>query len=127
MTPDDRKLHASLIRFYGMVGVGITGAGMARGDVGLATVGVNITSQAEGTADAWIELSQQNPRVRKVLQGFVQGSAAANLIGAHVGMVVPLLAARGMVNGQVSGMFLSEEAKQFYATMTTEQATAAAA
>ena len=114
ITGNDAKLHASLVRFYGMAGMGLRTAGTMKGDLGLATAGVNIVATASDTADAWIELAQQNPRVRKVLEGFVQGSAAANLAGAHIAMVLPVLAARGVVPPQMGAMFLSDEAQGFY-------------
>lgn len=119
MTPDDKKLHASLTRFYAMVGMGVTSAGMARQDLGLATAGVNITSMAEETANSYLELAQQSPRMRKALQGFVQGSAAAALIGSHIAMAAPVLAARGVVDPNIGAMFLSDDAKAFFTANAT--------
>lgn len=114
MSADDKKLHASLTRMYTMVGVAVTGMGMARSDIGLATAGVNITSMAEDTSSSWIELAQQNPKVRRALNGLVTGSAAANVIGSNVAMIAPILAARGAVPPPVGAMFLSDDAKAFY-------------
>lgn len=93
-----------------MVGMGVHAVAQARGDVNMVAAGVNITSQANGTADAWLELSQQNPQVKRMLQGFVQGSAVANLVGAHVAMIAPIVASRGIIPPQVGLMFLSPDA-----------------
>lgn len=118
---EDRKLHAAVSRFYSTLGMGMAGFASMSGDVGLAASGVNITSQAEATADAWVELAQANPRVKQALQGFVQGSTMANLIGCHVAMVVPVLATRGVIPGEVATMFLSDEAKQAAQQMAQAQ------
>jgi hypothetical protein len=124
MSADDKKLHASLVRMYSMMGVGMTGFGQARGDIGLATAGVNVMSNASETADAWIELAQQNPRVRQALNGLVTGGAMANLIGSHVAIVAPILAARGAIPPGVGMMFLSDEAKTFAQNAQREAAAA---
>jgi hypothetical protein len=122
ITGDDAKLHASLTRLYSMIGVGVTGVGNAKGDIGLSTAGVNILATAGDTADAWIELAQQNDRVRQALNGLVAGGAAANLAACHLAIVAPILAARGAIPPQVGAMFLSDEAKQHYMQAAAAQA-----
>jgi hypothetical protein len=117
---NDRKLHEALTRMYTSVGIGMQGVAMMRGDGGLAIAAVNITSVASDTADAWMELAQQNPRVRATLEGLVQGSAVATLAACHVSMVVPVLASRGVVPGELANMFLTEDAKR-YATAMAKQ------
>lgn len=127
-TGQDAKLHAALVQMYAGVGIGVQGiAMMGGGDVGLAVSGANILSMAESTADAWIELAQQNPKVRATLEGLVTGSAVATLVGCHASMVVPVLASRGVVPGQVANMFLTDDAKTYAAHLAEQQRAAAAA
>lgn len=124
---DDKKLHSALVQFYVSIGMGAQGIAAMKGDIGLVAAGANIVSNAEAVADAWVELAQQNPKVRTMLQGFIQGSSVATLVGLHASMVVPMLGARNMVPPEVAGMFLSQQARETAAAFAAKQAAQQAA
>jgi hypothetical protein len=86
----DRDLIAALAQFYGMVGIGLTAAGQGINNPGLAVAGVNVASRGEVTAEAWVDLAENNPAIRKALEGFLAGSAWATVIGGHVMMAAPV-------------------------------------
>lgn len=109
---NDAKLHGALVQFYGTVGMGMHALATMRGDVGMVAASVNIVASAEDTANAWVELAQNNAQVRKMLEGFIQGSAVATLVGCHVTMIVPVLSARKMVPPEVGNMMLKPEARE---------------
>lgn len=120
----DKKLHGALTQMYGGIGMGVQGIATLSGDIGLSIAGANITTMASDTADAWLSLAQQNPRVRAMLEGMVQGSAVATLVGCHASMILPVLASRGVVPGEVANMFLTTEAKEYAAAMAAARTTA---
>lgn len=98
-SPNDRKLRDALTNTYQTVGTIVAGIGQSNQDAGLAAFGVNVANRADEAADAWMELADQNPGVKAALARFAEGSAVANLIGVHVSMAFPLLAARGLLPG----------------------------
>lgn len=124
---DAKQLRDNLERFYATVGGGVATAGVLRGDVGLVASGTNIGTKAAETADAWLELADTNPRIKRFLEAFMEGSAIANLVAAHLSMIVPIVASQGLVPEQVGVMFLSDEAKQTANQFAAAQAAAAAA
>lgn len=124
-TPTDRKLAASLAQFYAMIGVGIAGVGQASHNIELAAAGVNVASRAEESADAWMDLADTSPRVRKMLEGFATGGSWAGVVASTVTIVAPIAVAirRDNIPEQMSGMILStclsDEAKAAHAMFTT--------
>lgn len=124
---DSRKLKEALERFYATIGGGVATAGMFTGNIGMVASGTNIATRSDEVSEAWMELADTNPKVKKFLESFMEGSSVANLVAAHLSMVVPLIAAQGIVPAQMGEFFLSEEAKKTaMAFQAQAQATAAA-
>lgn len=104
VTPTNRKLKASVQSTYESVGLLVIGVGMSKQDNGLIGSGQAITTNAEAAADAWLELADQNPAVKRAMQRFAEGSAVATLVTVHVGMLLPLAASRGVIPAAFMGM-----------------------
>lgn len=120
----DAQIKDSLTNLYGTIGLALGGIGQMHGDVGMVMAGVNITVQAEPTADLWLELGQQVPAVRRGLESMLTGSAIATLAMAHVAMAAPIVAAMGLIPGGFAEPFLTDEAKMAGAAFAQATATA---
>lgn len=95
--PTDRRIADSITGTYQSAGMVIIAAAMARQDEGLLGTGQAVVNGAESASEAWLELADQNPKVKKALQRFSEGSAVATLFAVHIGMVLPLAASRGVL------------------------------
>jgi hypothetical protein len=104
-TPTDKKLASSIAGTYQAVGVTLIGFGQHKDDKGLVFTGIKVCESAEPIADAWLDLADQNPAVKKALKKFTEVTAAGTLIGMHVSMILPLLADRNIVPGFLAGGF----------------------
>jgi hypothetical protein len=96
-TPADRKLQEAVAGLYQTAGMAIIGVGMSRSSEDTANAGAHIVNMAPAVSDAWIDLANQNPQVKRYLQKLGEGSATATLIGLHVAMLAPLAAAGGLL------------------------------
>lgn len=104
-TSADRKLADSLAGVYQMVGAGIVGIGQTRLMAGIASdnaravahgnrltnMGVQTVNLSETAAEAWLDVADQNPKVKRALKRFSETSATAVLIGIHFQMLLPML------------------------------------
>lgn len=91
------RVRESLIGTYAMVGVMTVASSQGREDPSLQVLGESITLRAEAAADAWLELADQNPAVKRALIAFAEGSAIASLLTIHFAMLAPFLAAREVI------------------------------
>ena len=99
-TPTDRKLAAELTSTYQGIGLAVSGIGVARSDTGLMGTGAAMVNNAEHASEAWLDLADQNPRVKAALVKFTEASAIGSLVAVHLSMAVPLLASRGVIPDQ---------------------------
>lgn len=101
-TAADKKLGVSVAGFYQTAGLGLLAMGMNREDAGLAGTGTALIENAETVAEAWLDLADQNPAVKRALVKFTQVSAAGTLVTMHGMMLLPLLADRGVIPPMVA-------------------------
>lgn len=91
-TPADRKLATSLSSTYQAVGVSICTVGIHRGgDARFLTSGQSFIEKADELAEAWMQLADQNPKVKAALRKFTETSAMAGLVGMHFACMAPFL------------------------------------
>lgn len=98
-TPTDQRLHDALTGTYQGIGGVVVTFGFQLEDNGLTGVGTGLINQAETLAEAWVELGNQNPKVKKALQRFTEASAAGTVIALHLSVLTPLLMDRGILPG----------------------------
>ena len=103
-TPADKKLAASIAGTYQAIGMGIIGIGMARNDGGLAGTGTATVNNAEQIAEAWLDLADKNPSVKKALKKFTEISATGTLVGLHITLLIPLLIDRQVIPEPMADM-----------------------
>jgi hypothetical protein len=123
----DTRIRESLTGMYAMIGSGMSGIAAVQQNAGLYAAGVNVATQAEVIADNWIDCANEIPAVRRGLESMLKGGAVTVLVMSHVGIVLPTLAAAGVVPQQVGNMFLSPEAIEQGMQFQAAQAAAAAA
>lgn len=102
---NDRKLKEGLQGLYTTIGMTVLATA---GDDPTRYAGEHIVNMAEPAADAWIDLGNQNPKVKAALVKFSEGTAAAAIIGIHVTMLAPFLLAKGMIPERI-GMVLAPQ------------------
>lgn len=124
---NDKLILESLTGLYGMVGAGIAGVGQVQGNAGLIAAGVNVTIQGEDLAQQWVALGDQVPAVRRALEGMLQTGAMSVVVMGNIGVILPLLAAAGILPQQVGNMFLHPDAVEAGQAFQAMQAAAAAA
>lgn len=113
LTPDEKKLAASLSQAYGMIGIGVMGLGARLQDPGLIGTGSQTVEMADGLSVAWVELARKNAKVKAYLKKIVEASAAGVLVGMHVALLTPLLASRGVLPASMMGAQAQETADVF--------------
>lgn len=96
-TPADRKLAASVAGTYQAIGMGMIGIGMRIEDAGLVGTGTATVNGSEQIAEAWLDLADKNPQVKKALKKFTEVSAAGTLIGLHITLLIPILIDRKVI------------------------------
>lgn len=96
-TPDEKKLAASISMGYQTMGMGMIALSFQLEDRGLNGVGNRMTTMADSTAAAWVELGRKNPTVKAYLKKITEVSAAGTVIGIHLTMFIPLLVNRGVL------------------------------
>jgi hypothetical protein len=88
-----------------------TGA-QPQGDEGIKGVGTMMFNNADAAALAWLDLADQNPKVKQWLQRVTEASAVGSLVAVHMAMVFPLLVDRGVIPGPaaaVAGMMFTAQ------------------
>jgi hypothetical protein len=123
---NDKLILESLTGLYGMIGAGLAGVGQVQGNAGLLAAGVNVTIQGEELAQQWVALGDQVPAVRRALEGMLQTGAVSVVVMGNIGIVLPVLAAAGILPQQVGNMFLHPEAVEAGQAYQAMQAAAAA-
>lgn len=83
------RIRAGLVMTFTMAGMGVSVYDGWDGQV--------IALNAERLADAWCELAEQNPRVRKALERMLEGSAWGGAIGTTAAVAVPIAVRHGML------------------------------
>lgn len=99
-TTSKERVRAGLLETYVGIGGGINLLGIIRDDAGIAATGVAIVEHSQRATDAWLELADQNPAILAALGKFVEGSALAAVVVAHVPMLMPLAQSRGLFGPQ---------------------------
>lgn len=103
-TPADKKLGAELASAYQGIGLAVIGIGISREDNGVRDTGVSMVNHAEQAAEAWLDLADQNPAVKRALKKFTEASAIGSLVVVHLSMAAPLLADRGVIPAPLAAM-----------------------
>lgn len=80
-TPKPAALREKIVRFYMMVGTIIVP--FSRFIPQLKPIGDNLKLFAEDAADAWVDLAEEDDRVKKFWESFVGASTWGNVIGVH--------------------------------------------
>lgn len=106
--PPKPKLDKKLEELIGSAGSGLMLAGMARGNEQLVYDGTILLSKTEELAGALDKLAQENPAVRRVLEGLVQTSAWGSLLAVVAAVGVPILANHGVLPAQAAGLVGAE-------------------
>lgn len=103
-SPSDRKLEASINTVYEGLGMGVTAIGLQLGDNGIMGTGIKVTESSGMVASAWMDVAEQNKKVKDALVKFTEASRVGTLIGCHLAMMLPILVDRGVVPGAVAAM-----------------------
>lgn len=101
-TPTDKKLAAELASTYQGIGLAVMGVGNLRQDPGVIATGVAVVEHAEQASEAWLDLADQNPKVKAALKRFTEASAVGSLVMVHASMLIPLAASRGIIPGPLA-------------------------
>lgn len=107
-TPADKKLAAQIAGLYQMAGATIAGVGMRTGDEGITAAGVQTITISEPLADAWLDLADANPSVKRVLKKLTEASAAGIVVSLHITILVPVLISRGILPEQFAVAFAEQ-------------------
>lgn len=83
------ELRSALEDFFGGIAVAI----MFTGDEYCSSV---MATQAEPLAEAWAELAKKNPRVKRIIEMMLQGSAWGQVITVTAATVIPMAAHHGL-------------------------------
>lgn len=98
----DKKLQVALQGLYETSGVLLTGFGFQREDDGVIGMGLQVTQLAEQTSLAWMDLADQNPKIKAVLLRVTETSALATVVTLHIGMALPLLVSRQIIPANIA-------------------------
>jgi hypothetical protein len=105
LTPDEKKLAASISQVYQAVGAGCIGLGLRFQDEGLQGTGAQTFEMADALSVAWIDLARKNPKVKVWLKKVTEVSSVGVLVGMHLTILVPLLSSRGILpTGLIGGL-----------------------
>src|SRR5438876_6712317 len=85
-TPSSKRLEQDIARFYMMMGTILRP--FARWYPALQPISDNIKIFAEDAAEAWIELADKDPRVKKILISWTSASVWGNVIGVHFAIFI---------------------------------------
>lgn len=85
----DEKIRGALSDVYNMIGMAAIPFDPVYAQF--------VMDKSDDLADAWMDLAENNPKVRTYLQRFTEGSGVGTIIMAHAMMVAPLLAKRGII------------------------------
>ena len=80
-TPKVDTLRTKVARFYMMIGTVLVPFG--RFIPQLDPIGTNLKKFSEEAADAWIDLAEEDPRVKSYLESLTGASTWGNVIGIH--------------------------------------------
>src|SRR5262245_37001588 len=97
-TRDMRRLQDQLADAYTQVGVILGIVGGRTGNL----AGYIMARRADMLAESWIDLAERDARVRRAIQQVLQIGGWSGVIAAHMGVVLPVLAASGTLPEQVS-------------------------
>lgn len=101
-TPADRRLATKISATYQTVAAGMTAFGMHRGELVLTEDGPVMSgpfmksgdafmNNADALAEQWMQLADNNPKVKAWLKRVTETSAMAGLIGIHFTCVLPFV------------------------------------
>ena len=98
-TPTNAKLEEKIGRFYMMLGTVMRPFG--RWYTPLTDVGDSVKEFSGEAAEAWMELAEENPEIKKKLEEWTSASIYGNIVGIHFAMF--MAAAPGPVQQMASG------------------------
>ena len=85
-TPSSKRLEQDITRFYMMMGTILRPFG--KWYPALQPISDNIKIFAEDAAEAWIELADKDPRVKKILISWTSASVWGNVTGVHFAIFI---------------------------------------
>jgi hypothetical protein len=108
-SPNMRRMHDELTGMYAGLGMMVVGAAemKAQAQAGnpaavqqaimLRNAGVNTVKMAEGIADSWIKLANENAAVKRTLERVLEVSTVGTLVAQHGMLLLPYGIALGWV------------------------------
>jgi hypothetical protein len=82
---------------------------MAYGFVGDEYASNLIATRTPQMAEAWYELAQKNPAIKRILERLVEGSAWGGVVGSSLAVLLPLAQHHGIIPGSDPFAFLYPE------------------
>jgi hypothetical protein len=101
-TPSTRKLEEQISRFYMVVGTVLTP--FAKWYPPLKPISENLKVFSTEAAEAWVDLAEEDAKIKKYWETLTQASAWGNVIGVHFAII-----ASAMPIGQMMGKQESEQ------------------
>jgi hypothetical protein len=80
------SLETKVSIFYKMMGTFLIPIGKWYSAAG--SIGKNLTKYSDDAAEAWMELADENPEVKRMLESLTSASAWGNVIGVHFAIAV---------------------------------------
>lgn len=91
-TPKITGLREKLARFYMMIGTIMVPFG--RFIPQLEPIGANLKQFSDEAADAWMDLAEEDPKVKQYLESLVSASGWGNVIGIHFAIFMTAIPAQ---------------------------------
>jgi hypothetical protein len=104
-TPGSKRLEQDIARFYMMMGTIIRPFG--KWYPAIQPISDNIKVFANDAAEAWVELADKDPRVKKILESWTSASVWGNVIGVHFAIFVSSAATKQAVESEDSNLMSS--------------------
>lgn len=91
MTPAFRRLHTAVLDTYTAAQMGVH----LVDPVSAAFIG----AAKEQCTDAWLDLAQRDPKVKRLLEKMTSGAGWGGVIMAHMGLFLPIMSKFGFIPG----------------------------
>lgn len=93
----DRKLADDLTAIYVAISMALDAVASIKDDPGLKQTAELLAAKSGAISEAWLELANTNPAVKRALKNLTAGTMVGGLALLHGICLVPLLADRGIV------------------------------
>jgi hypothetical protein len=97
-TPSTRKLEEQISRFYMIVGTVLTP--FSRWYPPLKPISENLKVFSTEAAEAWVDLAEEDAKIKKYWESLTSASAWGNVIGIHFAIIASSMPIGRMVQGQ---------------------------